>query len=68
MATFTDNKTQVEQEFKQLKSYFDEMKKLIHKPNEFNTISMGMSNDYDIAIKNGSNMIRVGSSLFGARH
>ena len=68
MATFTENKTQVEQEFKQLKSYFDEMKKLIHKPDEFNTISMGMSNDYDIAIKNGSNMIRVGSSLFGARH
>ena len=68
MATFTENKTQVEQEFKQLRSYFDEMKKLIHKPNEFNTISMGMSNDYDIAIKNGSNMIRVGSSLFGARH
>ena len=68
MASFTENKTQVEQEFKQLKSYFDEMKKLIHKPDEFNTISMGMSNDYDIAIKNGSNMIRVGSSLFGARH
>tara|TARA_B100000900_G_C20563488_1_gene709976 strand:+ start:25 stop:684 length:660 start_codon:yes stop_codon:yes gene_type:complete len=68
MATFTENKTQVEQEFKQLKSYFDEIKKLIHKPDEFNIISMGMSNDYDIAIKNGSNMIRVGSSLFGARH
>ena len=67
MASFTEDKFKVEQEFIQLKDYFDEIKNLINNPDEFNTVSMGMSNDYEVAIKNGSNMIRIGSSLFGAR-
>ena len=67
MASFTEDKFKVEQEFIQLKDYFDEIKSLINNPDEFNTVSMGMSNDYEVAIKNGSNMIRIGSSLFGAR-
>ena len=67
MASFTEDKFKVEQEFVQLKDYFDEIKSLINNPDEFNTVSMGMSNDYEVAIKNGSNMIRIGSTLFGAR-
>ncbi|MDG2343533.1 MAG: YggS family pyridoxal phosphate-dependent enzyme [Flavobacteriales bacterium] len=67
MASFTEDKYKVEQEFIQLKGYFDEIKSLIHNPDGFNTVSMGMSNDYEVAIKNGSNMIRIGSTLFGAR-
>jgi len=64
MATFTDNMKQVEQEFKLLKSTFDNLKAL---NSNLVTISMGMSGDYQLAIDCGSNMIRVGSSIFGAR-
>ena len=67
MATFTDNQEQLQKEFEMLKSVFD---KLTHrKSSNFNlkTLSMGMSDDYPIAIKNGSTMIRVGSSIFGKR-
>ena len=67
MASFTEDQFKIEQEFVQLKDHFDEIKSLINNPDEFNTVSMGMSNDYEVAIKNGSNMIRIGSSLFGAR-
>ena len=65
MATFTENKNLVKQEFEQLKSYFDELR--IFFSNEFKIISMGMSGDYKEAIEAGSNMVRIGSSLFGRR-
>ncbi|WP_296384007.1 YggS family pyridoxal phosphate-dependent enzyme [Winogradskyella sp.] len=65
MATFTDNKKQVETEFKFLKSIFDNLKTLNSK---LLTISMGMSRDYKLAIDCGSTMIRVGSSIFGVRN
>ncbi|MBC2845460.1 YggS family pyridoxal phosphate-dependent enzyme [Winogradskyella flava] len=65
MATFTDDMAQVEGEFKFLKSTFEEFK--IINP-ELETISMGMSGDYKLAIDCGSTMIRVGSSIFGARN
>ena len=65
MATFTENKNLVKQEFEQLKSYFDELRSFFS--NEFKIISMGMSGDYKEAIEAGSNMIRIGSSLFGRR-
>ncbi|WP_282042978.1 YggS family pyridoxal phosphate-dependent enzyme [Winogradskyella flava] len=65
MATFTDDVAQVEGEFKFLKSTFEEFK--IINP-ELETISMGMSGDYKLAIDCGSTMIRVGSSIFGARN
>ncbi len=65
MATFTDNKTQIENEFKFLKSTFEKFKTLNPK---LLTISMGMSGDYQLAIDCGSTMIRVGSSIFGARN
>ena len=65
MATFTDDMTQVEKEFNYLKFTFDELKTL-HP--ELKTISMGMSGDYQLAIKSGSTMVRVGSSIFGTRN
>jgi pyridoxal phosphate enzyme (YggS family) len=64
MATFTDNKTQIEKEFLHLKSIFD---KLNTKNYELNTLSMGMSGDYKLAISCGSTMVRIGSSIFGGR-
>jgi PLP dependent protein len=63
MATFTDNKQQVIQEFSSLKIVFDTVK------NEHITIlSMGMSGDYQLAIEQGSNMVRVGSAIFEHRN
>lgn len=63
MATFTDDLQQVEREFKSLKSFFDELKAQYTLPG-FETISMGMSNDYNLAIACGSNLIRVGTKIF----
>lgn len=65
MATFTDDENQVRREFAQLKSMFDE---LTTKLDDITTLSMGMSGDYQIAIEEGSNMVRIGSSIFGARN
>ncbi len=64
MATFTDNKNQIRKEFKYLKDIYDELK--VSQPN-FSILSMGMSGDYSIAIEEGSNMIRIGSYIFGER-
>lgn len=63
MATNTDNVEQVKKEFLYLKSIFNKAEKEIENSN-FKIISMGMSNDYKLAIECGSNMIRVGSALF----
>ena len=69
MATFTDNKEQIRQEFKTLKQSFDLLKAGINKNNVyFNTLSMGMSGDYQIAIEEGSTMVRIGSTIFGTRN
>jgi pyridoxal phosphate enzyme (YggS family) len=68
MATFTDDKMQVRQEFRQLKNGFDFIKNQYFKDVDcFNTISMGMSDDYSIALEEGSTMVRIGSLLFGKR-
>ncbi len=68
MATFTDDTEQVRREFKSLKTIFDTLKNNhFSNTNTFKEISMGMSDDYPIAIKEGSTMVRVGSSIFGAR-
>ena len=64
MATFTENQTQIEKEFKNLKAIFD---KLNTKNYQLNTLSMGMSGDYKLAISCGSTMVRIGSSIFGGR-
>ena len=68
MATFTDDKTEVRKEFKHLKAIFDTLKKeyFANQP-QFKEISMGMSEDYLIAIEEGATMVRVGSKIFGAR-
>ncbi len=64
MATFTDDKSQVQKEFDRLKSIFDDLNAI--NPN-LKIISMGMSGDYNLAISAGSTMVRIGSSIFGAR-
>lgn len=66
MATFTDDNEMIRKEFNNLKSYFEKLKTHFN-PNDFKIISMGMSGDYPIAIECGSNMIRVGSAIFGER-
>jgi len=69
MATFTENMAQVKNEFKTLKKYFDELKKnYFADASEFREISMGMSDDYQIAIEEGSTIIRVGTKIFGERN
>ncbi|MFZ9956087.1 MAG: YggS family pyridoxal phosphate-dependent enzyme [Flavobacteriales bacterium] len=68
MATFTENQEQIKKEFKQLKTYFTQLKSAHFSEKErFNEISMGMSGDYLLAIQEGSTMVRVGSSIFGGR-
>lgn len=68
MATFTDDRAQIRSEFRHLKDIFESIKKSVELPNlEMRELSMGMSDDYDIAIEEGSTMIRVGSKLFGPR-
>jgi len=63
MATFTDNKQQVIQEFNSLKIVFDTIKN-----EHITTLSMGMSGDYQLAIEQGSTMVRIGSAIFGHRN
>jgi len=68
MASFTEDESIIQSEFQQLKSIFDELRNTYREyTTHFNTLSMGMSSDYKIAVSCGSNMIRVGSVLFGAR-
>ncbi len=69
MATFTDDSEQTANEFKNLKNIFLRLKDEYFSSNSmFKEISMGMSGDYKIAIEQGSTMVRVGSSIFGARN
>ncbi len=68
MATFTEDMEQVRREFRQLKHYFDRLKnEYFTNSAGFKEISMGMTNDFPVAIEEGSTMIRVGSAIFGER-
>jgi pyridoxal phosphate enzyme (YggS family) len=68
MASFTDNQSQVQQEFASLKNSFMLLKNTYFPfASDFKEISMGMSGDYDLALSQGSTMIRIGSLLFGSR-
>jgi pyridoxal phosphate enzyme (YggS family) len=68
MATFTEDTEQIRDEFRNLNNYFHIIKSHYFKFNpEFRHLSMGMSGDYRIAIEEGSNMVRIGSTLFGSR-
>jgi pyridoxal phosphate enzyme (YggS family) len=69
MASFTADQTIVENEFKSLKSLFDEIRSTYPDlTDDFNKLSMGMSGDYKLAIQCGSNMVRIGSLIFGSRN
>ncbi len=70
MATFTEDKSIVAAEFKSLATLFNALKKQFPKSKTcaLKELSMGMSGDYKIAIANGSTMVRIGSSIFGARN
>jgi len=65
MASFTDNQKIIDNEFKDMFNLFEKMK---HIDANFKVLSIGMSDDYALGIKNGSNMIRVGSKIFGKRN
>jgi pyridoxal phosphate enzyme (YggS family) len=65
MASFTDNKTQIETEFKKLSTLHQEF---IKQHPQLTVLSMGMSSDYTLALDYGSTMVRIGSSIFGARN
>lgn len=67
MASFSENQSLISNEFSHLKKLFDQSKSML-KGHSFNTLSMGMSADYTLAIEQGSNMVRIGSLLFGARN
>lgn len=67
MATFTENHNQIKKEFQNLKNIFDNARQLKTTNCQLNTISMGMSGDYQLAIECGSTMVRIGSSIFGTR-
>lgn len=62
MATFTNDKTQITKEFSKLNTVFNQIK-----TPQINILSIGMSGDYQIAIENGSTMVRIGSAIFGTR-
>ncbi len=66
MATNTDDEAVVRADFEQLASYYNALKPRFGK--EFDTLSMGMSDDYELAIECGSTMVRIGSSIFGERY
>ena len=65
MATFTEDQKQIDQEFNKLKIFYEKVKR---SDSQINILSMGMSDDYPIAIRNGSTMVRIGSSIFGKRN
>ena len=68
MASNTDNKKQVRMEFRSLKNFFDKIKTQESRlETTYTILSMGMSSDYNIAIEEGSTMVRIGSSIFGER-
>jgi uncharacterized pyridoxal phosphate-containing UPF0001 family protein len=67
MASNTDNKEQIAAEFKSLAAFYKNRQPLTSSNVQFEILSMGMSSDFEIALRNGSTMIRVGSLIFGKR-
>jgi len=68
MASFSDDKALVRSEFQNLKNIFNQLKnKYFATDDAFKEVSMGMSGDYELAIEEGSTMVRIGSALFGSR-
>ncbi len=69
MASFSEDRSQVQSEFQKLKQIFDNIKSQFdaESSHSFDTLSMGMSGDYKIALEEGSTMVRIGSAIFGSR-
>lgn len=67
MASNTDDMTQVKQEFERTRLFFNDVRKEFFDSSIFNELSMGMSGDYNIAMKHGATLVRVGSKIFGNR-
>lgn len=69
MATYTENSKQIREEFNHLKRIFDRLKLAQFKNQDsFDQLSCGMSGDYQLAIEEGSNLVRIGSLIFGPRN
>lgn len=68
MAEFTDDREVIRKQFKRLKAAFESFKAVEHDFISMEYLSMGMTNDFEIAIEEGSNMVRIGSAIFGARN
>ena len=68
MATYTDDKVEIRNEFHSLKTFFDEIKGTYFRDDDrFKEISMGMTHDYPLAIQEGSTLVRIGTKIFGER-
>ena len=68
IATFTSNHDQIRKEFSTLNAYFNKIKAMYFNiVDYFKEISMGMTDDYKIAIEQGSTIVRIGSAIFGNR-
>lgn len=67
MATNTDDVNRITEDFKAINQTFQNARALLKENKDFAQISMGMSDDYQLAIENGSTMVRIGSSIFGNR-
>lgn len=63
-----DDPQNVREYFSDVKTQFDQLKKIEHSRLDFQVLSMGMSNDYEVAIEEGANLVRVGSAIFGTRN
>lgn len=69
MATYTENSKQIREEFRQLKRIFDRLKgSQFENQGSFDQLSCGMSDDFQLAIEEGSNLVRIGSLIFGPRN
>ena len=68
IAPFEENPENVRKYFRQLKSLFDSLATIKHERLDFKYLSMGMTNDYEVAIEEGSNLIRIGTAIFGERN
>ena len=68
MASFVNDEAQIRSEFNKLKGYFEVLKSEMFTSEDFDVRSYGMSGDYEIAIETGSNMVRIGSLIFGSRN
>jgi PLP dependent protein len=67
MASFSDDEARIKREFTTLKMLYEKYRPLTQPPLQFDTLSMGMSGDYEWAVEAGSNLVRIGSLLFGSR-